>query len=144
MDAFYQINAGKTLDVIAFCNGLDDVATTAQKYDTLELCMKVVSADGTARESEFKIINDIAKSLEIDMDKFRSMIDKIIPVNIHEVEDAARLLGIPHGATTDQKKAHLRNEYKKWNPLVTHSDPKIREQAAKMLELIARERSKLS
>ena len=142
-EAFATINSGRTLDIADICTKLKDVATSALKYDILELCIKVVGADDRAQASEFEIINKIAKLLEIDMDKYRSMVEKIIPIHIIEVEDAERLLAMPADATTEQKKEILRKEYRKWNSRITHSDPKIREQAEKMLEIIALERSKL-
>jgi hypothetical protein len=40
-------------------------------------------------------------------------------------------------------KARLMEEYKKWNPRVTHSDDQIRARATHMLELISTTRAAL-
>jgi hypothetical protein len=69
------------------------------------------------------------------------MSDKVVPVGIHEVENVDQLLGIRPDMPLDEVRAHLRREYQKWNARVTHADPAIREQADRMLELIARARA---
>jgi len=141
--AFRDAQSDVALDMSGLCGQLVEIAPIAERYDILKLCMKVVSADGTAKESELEFMQDIARMLDVNLDRFRAMSDKIVPVTIHEVEDVGRLLSIPPNASTTEKKEHLRKEYRKWNMRVAHSDPDVRKQATKMLDLIATARSSL-
>ena len=109
------------------------------RYDILELCLKVASADGTAKGVEMDLVSSLADSLGVDRDRFRTMTDKIVPVSIHETEDVNKLLGIDPEWSVDQKKKHLRQENRKWRALATHADQDKKEQARQMQELIARE-----
>ena len=131
-------------DIIHLCNDLIELnpipaASMGDKYDILELCLKVASADGTAMDVELDLVNSLAESLGVDRDRFRTMTDKILPVSIHETEDVNTILGIDQSWTVEQKRKHLRQENRKWRALATHSDPEKQKQARQMQELIAKE-----
>jgi hypothetical protein len=65
-------------------------------------------------------------------------------VNLFDKEDQSKkLLNMEHLELIEDKKDYLRQQYKKWNPLTTSSDPDTRSQAEQMLKLIAIERAKL-
>jgi tellurite resistance protein len=118
-------------------------ASKGDLYDLLELCMEVASADGKATEEELSLIDALAGELDVDRDRFRSMSEKLLPVGMHESADTDQILGVDPSWTPREKKRHLRRLYRKWNAVATHSDPERRKQAGDMLELIARERSRL-
>lgn len=131
-------------DLIHLCNDLIEMnpipeASMGDRYDILELCLKVASADGTAKGVEMDLVSALADSLGVDRDRFRTMTDKIVPVSIHETEDVNKLLGIDPDWSVQQKRKHLRQENRKWRALATHSDQDKKEQARQMQELIARE-----
>lgn len=131
-------------DIIHLCNDLIEMnpipaASMGDKYDILELCLKVASADGTAMDIELNLVYSLAESLGVDRDRFRTMIDKILPVSIHETEDVNTILGIKQSWTVEQKRKHLRQGNRKWRALATHSNPEIQAQARQMQELIAKE-----
>ncbi len=112
-------------------------------YDIVELCMKVAAADGIASPEELKLVDRIASLLHVDMDRFRKMSEKILPVNIHSKRDVAAILGLKAEWTVKQRKKHLRDQYREWSARVTHSDAKVRDQADEMLRIIAEERAKI-
>lgn len=112
-------------------------------YDIVELCMKVAAADGIASPEELRLVDIIASLLRVDMDRFRTMAEKILPVNIHSKKDVSSILGLKAEWTIKHKKKHLREMYREWSARVTHSDAKVRDQADEMLRIIAEERAKL-
>ena len=131
-------------DLIHLCNDLIELtpipaASMGDKYDILELCLKVASADGTAMDVELDLVNSLAESLGVNRDRFRTMTEKILPVSIHETEDVNTILGIDPEWTREEKRKHLRKENRKWRALATHSDPEKQKQASQMQELIAKE-----
>ena len=71
------------------------------------------------------------------------MMEKIIPVDMHETADIETLLGITSDMSQEKAREHLNKEYAKWNSRVTNSDPKIQSQADQMLRLIAEARTQL-
>lgn len=125
------------------CAELVEIAPLAKRYEILEFCLAVAKADSAAKAQELNIVWSLAEMLEVNRERFRVMSEKSLPVGIHEAPDEHQILGINSQMSSEQLRAHLRKEYKKWNALVTHSDPAIREQADQMLELIAKKRSEL-
>ncbi len=131
-------------DIISFTNDLIEMnpvpaSAMGDKYDILDLCLKVASADGKAMDTELELVNSLAESLGVDRERFRSMTEKILPVNIHQTEDVNTILGLDPSWTTEQKRKHLRAENRKWRALATHSDPAKQLQAKQMQDLIAKE-----
>ena len=131
-------------DMIHLCNDLIEMtpipaASMGDKYDILELCLKVASADGIAMDVELDLVNSLADSLGVDHGRFRTMTEKILPVNIHETEDVNKILGIDPSWSREEKRKHLRKENRKWRALATHSDPEKQKQASQMQELISKE-----
>jgi uncharacterized tellurite resistance protein B-like protein len=131
------------IDIDTLCAGLAQLTEPEDRYEYLDLCLRVAAADGKAAAEELKVVDRIAERLGVDMKEYRVMADKIVPVTMHEETDVDRLLGITPEMTPDEIRAHLRAEYRKWNGRVTHAEPGVREQAAKMLDLIAQRRSEV-
>lgn len=140
-EAVSAVRKGQATSTTEICAELVDIAPMAERYEILMLCLNIVRADGMAKEQELDMVRLLADLLKVDADKFRAMSDKVVPVGIHEVENVDQLLGIRPDMPLDEVRAHLRREYQKWNARVTHADPAIREQADRMLELIARARA---
>jgi hypothetical protein len=122
---------------------------TAGRYMVMELLMKVARADGTATNSELKLIDEVGRQIGLDKDKARALRDKILPVTIHEKassntsptgEDS--LLGLDPSMDPQEKLKKLNQEYRKWNSRTEHADPEIRKQAREMVALIARARQR--
>jgi hypothetical protein len=131
---------GKQLDTYKVCGEIVQIVPVAERYDILELCLRVAGANGTASADEVEMITKLAESLAVDMERFRAMMEKALPVGMHEAEDAEAILGITPQMDEEQKRQHLNAEYRKWNARVTSSDTEIRSQADQMLKLIAEAR----
>ena len=86
------------------------------------------------------VLKDLASWLEIDAEKFRTMAEKILPLDIHEVMGINDFLGITSDMSKEKTRKHLNREYSKWNSRVTSANPEIQTQADQMLKLIAEAR----
>ena len=82
----------------------------------------------------------MADWLDIDADRFRLMMEKILPIDMHEIKDLDTIFGITSDMNNEKARKHLNKEYSKWNSRVTNSDPHIQTQADQMLRLIAEAR----
>jgi tellurite resistance protein len=132
---------GNKVNVYKICKELVEIAPLAQRYDILELCLYVAQADGVAAAEELAILKNLASWLEVDADRFRAMMEKILPVSMHEVKDTEVILGVTSGMDKEKSRRQLNKEYIKWHSRVTNSDPQIRAQADQMLMMIADARS---
>lgn len=141
-EAYEEIN-NNSIDIYEVLEGIENIASEGEKYDLFELCLEVAKADGEADKEELQIINEIAKYIDLDEKQFRSMVEKTLPITIHtsEVNDED-ILGITSEMTKEEIKKHLREQYRKWNQRIGSSDSEVREQAEKMINLIAEARKK--
>lgn len=137
--AFFR--AGNKLDSHGMCRELLEIAPLAQRYDILELCLYVARAGGSVAAEDLAILKDLASWLELDRERFRTMMEKVLPVEMHQVKDVETVLGITSDMTKEKVRRHLNKEYSKWNSRVTNADPGIQSQADQMLKLIAGARS---
>lgn len=146
-DVVQMFNDGILPDISSISRSLKEAATVAERYEALELCLHVAKADGVAEQRELDLLGRLARLLDIDQTRFREMKDKHLPVtimNISKGSDIDQLLGITEGLPVEEVKKHLRKEFQKWNQISTHSSAEKREQAKRMLELIARKRVEMA
>ena len=136
---FFQ--KGNKVDACKICRQIVRTVPVAERYDILELCLHVTKASGAVSPEETAFLKKLAGWLEVDMERFRSMVEKIIPVGMHQTEDSEVIFGITSDMTKEQRRVHLNKEYRKWNARVTSSDPEVQQQADHMLSLIAQARS---
>ncbi len=87
--------------------------------------------------ADVAMLQDLAIWLEVDAEKFRVMMEMVLPFHMHEVRDAEAILGLTSDMSKEKTRRHLNKEYSKWNARVTNSDPQIQAQADQMLSLIA-------
>jgi tellurite resistance protein len=130
-------------------NGIDDIASDGEKYEILELCLKVASSDGVAEDAELKNIDHLAKFLGLERAKYQLMIEKELPITMHasknnsnNIDAIETRIGITPDMSIEEKRKHLIKEYAKWNARVSNADPKIREQAEEMIKIISEIRKK--
>jgi len=128
---------GKQIDTYKICRQVLEITPVAECYDILELCLRVPQVDGLAAAEELELLKKLAEWLEVDADRFRSMVEKILPVGMHEAEDMEVILGVTPDMSRDQAREHLNRQYRKWNARVTSPDPQVQTQADKMLRFIA-------
>lgn len=136
--AFFR--AGNKLDACGMCEELLAIAPIAQRYDILELCLYVARADGSVAAQELAVLKDLSTWLEVNAEKFRVMMQKVLPIDMHQVKDMETVLGITSDMDKEKVRRHLNKEYSKWNARVTNADPGIQSQADQMLKLIAEAR----
>jgi len=132
---------GNELDTHKICKEVVEIAPVAERYEILALCLHVAQADGVASEEEVALLKDLANWLEVDVQRFRAMMQKILPISMHEGEDVESVLGITSDMSKDETRRHLNDEYRKWNSRVTNSDAEVKSQADRMLNFIAEARS---
>jgi len=137
--AFFR--GGNKLDTYKICDEIVGIAPVAQRYDILELCLYVAQSKGSATAEELTFLKNMADWLEVDADRFRIMMEKVLPVDMHEVRDVEAILGITSDMSKERVRKHLNKEYSKWNSRVTNADPDIQTQADQMLKLIAEAKS---
>ncbi len=137
--AFFR--EGNKLNSFEICREIVEIAPAAQRYDILELCLHVAKANGSVVTEELELLRTLVHWLEIDSEKFRSMMDKVIPVEMYEVKDIESILGVTSDMSEEKARKHLNKEYSKWNARVTNTDPEIQSQADQMLNLIAEART---
>ena len=136
---FFQ--KGNQLDIYKVCKEIVEIAPLSERYDILDLCLQVARAKGTVAAEELVVLKYIATWLEVDMDRFRAMMEKRLPVNIHQVKDAKVVLGLSSDMGKERTRRQLNKQYRQWNSRVTNADPEIQAQADQMLRLIAEARS---
>jgi tellurite resistance protein len=136
---FFQ--SGYKVDTDEICREVVEIASIAQRYEILELCLHVAQAKGVATKEEITLLQNLANRLEVDGDKFRTMMEKILPVTIHQVKDMEVILGVRADMGKEETCQHLNKEYRKWHARVTNSDPQVQAQADQMLQFIAEARS---
>lgn len=127
---------GNRLDTCRICKEIVELAPVAQRYDILDLCLYVARADGFVSAEEAALLKDLAGWLEVDPEKFRLMMEKVLPLHMYEVKDVEAILGLTSDMSRERARRHLNKEYSKWNARVTNSDPGIQNQADQMLKLI--------
>jgi len=141
-DTYQEIEAD-SIDIYEVLEGIENIASEGEKFELFQVCLDVARADGEADDAELSIIHDIADYIDLDRNQFRSMIEKTLPVTMHVSQaDDETLLGIDSSMSNKEIKKHLREQYQKWNARVASSDPATREQAEKMINLIAEARKK--
>ena len=142
--AYSDLMEGDGIKLHEVCESLTETASTAEKYDALELCVRLAGADEVAEVEEMEVLQSIAEWLGIKEEKLRAFVDKHLPVTIHASHNVQQLLGLRDDMSIHEKKKVLRKVYRHWNGMVAHSDPEKRRQAEEMLGLIAEERAKLN
>jgi hypothetical protein len=133
--AFFR--RGGRLNVRDICTEVVEVAPLVGRLDILELCLRVIGAKGQVTAMELMLMKDVATWLEIERARLRTMVEKILPVEMHQTQDAEMVLGVTNDMSMDEKRKQLAREYAKWSARVISTDPTIRRQADQMIHLIA-------
>lgn len=132
---------GGKIDAYKICKEIVEIVPVAQRYDILDLCMHVARAKGVVAAEELALLKKLASWLEVDDNRFRCMMEKILPAGMYEVEDTEAVLGVTSDMSREEIRQYLNKEYRKWNSRVTNFNPEIQAQADYMLKFIAEARS---
>jgi len=142
----YKAAKDKKLNAQKVLNEVNKLCTIDVKYLMFDTCLDVAAADGIADKGELELAHYMGQKLELDKNEYIKMIEKKLPINIHNeeaIEDTfERNLGITHGMSSQEIGEILKKEFKKWNQRVAHSDASKREQAEIMVHKISELRKK--
>lgn len=133
--AFFR--RGGTLNVAQICREIVQIAPLVGRLDILDLCLRVAAAKGQVTAAELKLLKELSEGLQIDRDRLRAMVAKILPVEMHQTKDAEMILGVTRDMSNDEARHQLNREYAKWSSRVISSDPAVRRQADQMIRFIA-------
>lgn len=146
-DAFNEAKS-KKINIENICQAIQDVGSKADKFDLVELCLDVMAADGEADKQELKQISKIAEMIGVDYEEINKMKDKrLVKLNPNAASNASpeETLGIDPKWDKQKINAHILSLYSKWNGrLNSLPEGTERENAQKMLDLIAEARKKYS
>lgn len=132
---FFQ--RGGRLNLPNICTEIAEIAPMVGRLEILNLCLSVAHAKGQVTAIELNALKDLSDGMQIDPDRFRTMVDKALPIGMHDRHDPEMILGITKEMDPDDAKRQLNRQYAKWSSRVISSDPAIRKQADQMLKLIA-------
>ena len=129
----------------------NDLAPKNLKYQLIELCLDILSADGVADSKELIMLRELTEKLELNFDEVQNMKDKAI-LNL-DLSKNSQLqsdtdqdeidVGMKENLTKKEALDFIKNEFKKWNGrLNSLKDSSQREHAQKMLDALARLRKK--
>jgi len=119
------------------------------KFQIMELLLNVAGADDVAAKHETDFLNDLAHHMGLDLDEYKNMRDKALPISIYESNSndsggqIEGMLGITAAMSVAEKKSQLGKEYRKWNALKNSSDPVKSKQAKDMVKAIGELRKNL-
>ena len=121
---------------------LNEIGDKSSKFEVLELCFEVMSANGDMNPDEVTLLRAYADLLEVPNEEFQRLMD-LHALNTsasnNPANDDERLLGIDPSCGFSEKLAFLRKEFKKWNSrMSTLSDPDQRQVAQHRLDMIGR------
>ena len=132
---------GGTLDLPQICGEIVEIAPLIGRIEILDLCLRVAAAKGQVTSAELQLLKNLADWLQVDRARLRAMVEKILPVEMHQGHDAEMILGVTTTMSQDEARVQLNREYAKWSSRVISTDPSIRRQADQMLRLLGEART---
>jgi len=146
-DAYNEVKSSP-INIEQVCADIKDIGSTADKFDLIELCLDVMAADGEADKEELKQIEQISKLVGIDYDEISKMKDqRLIKLDPTSSSNSGleEKLDIDPEWDNEKINKHILSLYGKWNGRLNSLSEGIeRENAQKMLDLIAEARKKYS
>ena len=135
-----------SLNLESLASSLNSIGNQQFKYEALQLCTDVMTADGVADPSELALLHRIGDLLGLDMQQIKGIIDRGLVKPGIEISGAANpdeVLGIDPSWNSERIKKHLLAEFRKWNGrLNTLPEGSERDNAQHMLNLIAEAKKK--
>jgi uncharacterized tellurite resistance protein B-like protein len=90
--AFFR--RGGRLDLKQVCSEIAEITPMGGRLEFMDLCLRVAAAKGQVTLAELKILKDVSEWLGIDRNRLRVMVEKILPVEMHQSHDAEMVLGV--------------------------------------------------
>ncbi len=146
MKESFEAASKKTLSIPNLTKSLKEIGDVGTKYEAIELCYDVLGSGDIKGSDEVRIIDLVAKALELDLVELERIRDtKIIGLDVAPTKEMTveDLVGIDRNWEPSRVKNYLRNEFQKWNNrLTTLPEGDERNKAQAMLEAIAEARKK--
>ena len=143
---FYKACSNK-IDSTEVLTKLKEYSVIEERYEIINYLLNLAIDDKTFSENENNFIDNVAKSLELDNEKYREIKkQKTASVKFVGFDNSSSetLFGITENMTKEEKVKILRKEYSRWNALTNNNDKAIRERAREMRDLAAKLRLGLS
>ena len=141
----YRLAKGHQSSLTSIVTELNKIAEKPSKYEAIELCFDIMTAEEKVAVEPLRVIRLIAEALELDVSEIEKIKDRRI-VNLSSSlsgqSSVETLVGIDPNWNTTQIKKHLRDEFQKWNNRLTAVEGPERESAQRMLDAIAEARRK--
>lgn len=137
------------LPISQILNNFNEIADDHSKHDVVDLCYKVLAADGDMGSAERNLIKVISDELNLHQDllegiKDEHMLSLSISDKDHSEEDIYSILGLDSSMSRGEKIDKLRNDFSKWNSrLNVVSSQEEKANAQEMIDLISKELKKL-
>ena len=145
--SYKQLSSGQNINETI--SHFSEIATKNIKYQTIELCLKVLSSDGVAEESELKLVKELSEKMSLDFDVVQNMRDKTLvkidarPTTGSKIASDESIVGMDENLDKEEALSIIKKEYRKWNGRLNALDAgKERGNAQRMLDAIARLRTK--
>lgn len=145
--SYKKLSNGGNIDLII--DNFSEIASKNIKYQLIEFCLDVLSADGVADEGEFQHLEALTAKIGLNFDEVQKMKDKALvkmdTKNIEGGESASdeSLLSMKLDLSKDEALIFIKKEYRKWNGrLNTLNAGNERDNAQRMLDALARLRKK--
>ena len=145
--SYKKLSSGENIDLII--DNFSEIASKNIKYQLIEFCLDVLSADGVADEGELQHLEELTAKIGLNFDEVQKMKDKALvkidTKNIEGGESASdeSLLSMKLDLSKDEALIFIKKEYRKWNGrLNTLNSGKERDNAQRMLDALARLRKK--
>lgn len=148
LEEAYNAVKSSPINIEQVCADIKDIGSAADKFDLIELCLDVMAADGEADKEELKQIEQISKLIGIDYGEISKMKDqRLIKLDPTSSSNSGleEKLDIDPEWDNEKINKHILSLYGKWNGRLNSLSEGIeRENAQKMLDLIAEARKKYS
>ena len=142
----YELLKNNKLSLSEIVKELNHKSTSSKKYDAMNLLLNIAGSDDRLSSEEDKLLNQTARALELDMERFQQMKTSTI-ANIDNIEEnnndsEETIFNFSPDMSNADKCKKLREEYTRWNRQTNNSNQNIKNQAKKMVELTAKLRKK--
>ncbi|MBC8370034.1 MAG: hypothetical protein H8E25_08540 [Planctomycetes bacterium] len=145
-EAVLDVNAGR-LKIHNSLIELNKIGVKTILMEAVELCSEVLAADGLAHAEELRLFNHVVSTLNVGEKEARACLAQHISAGVINPDKNSlkkyHMLGISVEMSQKEIKTILIKEFRKWSGRSSHSNVKIREEAADMLMLIGSARAEL-
>ncbi len=141
----YELLKKNKLSLSEIVKEINFKSNISRRYDAMNLLLNIAGSDDRLSKEEDKLLNNTARALELDLNRFQQMKTSTI-ANIETIDESddneETVFNFSKDMTSEGKCKKLREEYTRWNRQTNNSNEKIRNQARKMVELTANLRKK--